>query len=572
MLILLLNISFLGVEGAESQELLKRRMVGHLDTTGSIFEAYYAPGSWKEALFGWTLAGALDQAKEQVLSAETIQVKDYHKVLKTFLCSTRDYHVGASFYSTEQAKLPLQVKSAQGSYYIVAIDRDKLPYASFPLKVGDELILMDGKPIDEVVEELIPLMGGGNPLTDRSLAESFLTIRLGSLGMEVPKGCITIEGEGFLAEKVTVDLIWEYSDEKIRSGSTKAQDPSSFPWVGGLLSNCRVREGITAKALQEAYHGTQSPYDIGVQRSYLPRLGNVIWENTGGYFDAYIYVTPDRYLIGYLRIPTYSPKDQDLALLVKEFAGIITRFQNTTDGMVLDQQNNPGGSLFYCYALLSMLTEKPLELPSERLMITQSDVQDAVQLLDYISTHPIGNNADAQRIFGDNWDGYPVTYKFAQFLISFYKYIVEQWERGNHFTESCCIAGIDKINPRSEARYTKPLLVLINELAFSCGDLLPAVLQDNKRAKLLGVRTAGAGGSVLSAALPNLLGVQKIHFTSSISERSNGLPLEDFGVAPDVLYHLSRDDIVFGSCRMATKINETIVKMIVIGDRETFEQ
>src|SRR5262249_50067569 len=44
--------------------------------------------------------------------------------------------------------------------------------------------------------------------------------------------------------------------------------------------------------------------------------------------------------------------------------------------------------------------------------------------------------------------------------------------------------------------YSKPMMVLVDEMSASGGDYFPATIQDNARGPLFGFRTMGAGGNV----------------------------------------------------------------------------
>ena len=90
--------------------------------------------------------------------------------------------------------------------------------------------------------------------------------------------------------------------------------------------------------------------------------------------------------------------------------------------------------------------------------------------------------------------------------------------------------------------YTKKIVVLINELTFSAGEFLAAILQDNKRAALFGVRTAGAGGCQKRICIPNNLGIGDITLTWTIARRTNGEYIENKGVQPDVTYGVTAED------------------------------
>jgi C-terminal processing protease CtpA/Prc len=244
---------------------------------------------------------------------------------------------------------------------------------------------------------------------------------------------------------------------------------------------------------------------------------------------------------------------------VKDFLSIVKRMEESTDAMVIDQVNNPGGSVFYLYSLVAMLTDKPMLTPKHRMIITQADVAGALETLKGLEK--VANEEEAKKVLGATLGGYPVSYQLSQFFKEYMQFIVEQWNQGVHLSSPFYL-GLDKIMPHPEGSYTKPILVLINEFDFSGGDFFPAILQDNHRATLLGVRTAGAGGYVNGVEFPNLLGVAGFSFTGSIAERVDLNPIENLGVTPDVKYPLTAEDMKNGFASYKKKILEQL-KLLV---------
>jgi C-terminal processing protease CtpA/Prc len=139
--------------------------------------------------------------------------------------------------------------------------------------------------------------------------------------------------------------------------------------------------------------------------------------------------------------------------------------------------------------------------------------------------------------------------------------IIQEWAAGRRLTDPLDLYGIDEIVP-TRYKYKKPILVLINELDFSAGDFFPATLQDNGRAKLLGTRTAGAGGYVLRFGFPNLSAIKTFSLTASLAERSDKDPIENLGVTPDVKYEISPEDLEFNYGPYKMKIIENLEEML----------
>jgi C-terminal processing protease CtpA/Prc len=112
--------------------------------------------------------------------------------------------------------------------------------------------------------------------------------------------------------------------------------------------------------------------------------------------------------------------------------------------------------------------------------------------------------------------------------------IKEAWQKGDHLTQKTSLSGETLLYP-NRIRYTKPVLMLIDEMSGSGGDLFPALMQGYGRAKLLGTQTAGLGGHVES--LPPLHFSQMyIQITKSLFYRPDGVPVENNGASPDYPY------------------------------------
>lgn len=548
--------SFCGLHA--DQSIVKQQMLRDLDFIHYIFMTNYAPTMWKNHHFGWDLDKQIQEAKGKVRNKNKLSVSDYHVIVNEFFRSTRDYHVGVQFYSTEHSSLPFTVKSAEGRYYLTYIDRSLLPQNFFPAEVGDELVLFDGKPTDMVVKQIKKealfndgtITGDGNDRTDQAKAEERLTFRFHG-DNTIPKGSINVAIKKKNADILThYTLSWQHTPEKIPE-NTFANFNKGFvtPKAAALTKVAPLQDSIAKHSKIRMAPAFWNPersrsqsseanlHTSGARKSFIPRLGPVLWEiGSSNPFDAYLFESPEGKKVGYVRIANYDGDDHE----VKYFAEIIRYLEANSDALVIDQVNNPGGSVYYLYALASMLTEKPLELPKHRMAITQSDILNATTLIPYLEN--IKYDFHAKMVLDADWCGYPITAEIAKSLLEHSHFIINEWNSGKAVTKPYHIAGIKTIQPSSETQYTKPILLLTNEMDFSGGDFFPAILQDNHRVTILGSNTAGAGGCVQGLSYPNILGVSGFQYTSTLAERSNNNPIENLGVQPDIEYHLSAYD------------------------------
>ena len=303
----------------------------------------------------------------------------------------------------------------------------------------------------------------------------------------------------------------------------------------------------------------ENPFSLGGKKSYVPRLGEVVWQaKEASPFHAYIFKTRDGRKVGFIRIADYGGGREE----VEAFGRIMARFQKQTDALVIDQVSNPGGAVFYLYALVSHLSDKPMTAPKHRIIADESDAMWAVDFLEKVD-NPMFRML-GQLDSGDEWAGYPVTARFWELMKQFARFILSELGAGRRLTGLTHLWGADSIDPAPDAaqRYTKPILLLTNELDFSGGDFFQAILQDNGRATILGVRTSGAGGAVKGYNLPNQFGIDDLSATWTIAQRANGEPIENLGVKPDIVYELTQKDFRTGFAEYRRAILKTLAGLL----------
>lgn len=543
-----------------SRQQLKTAMLQNLDVIQNSFASQYGPGQWKQEHGGWDLDAAIARAKQQVQDSPSLSMDQYHDILRGFFNSMKDYHVSVQFDATEASSLPFMVSGAGGRYYIQWIDRKKLPESVFPFHEGDELVSFGGRKTADVIAELQSRLGGNTAQTDRALASMSLTSRRAASGGGVTKGpiAITVKPQGS-DKPVTTQLAWNYAPELI-------SDPKTMSTMGfGGSQGARIPMSWMTNALSPvgaAYSGPNAanPFGLGSRDGFLPALGEKTWESApDAIFKAYVYKTPDGRSVGYVRIPSYEVDDAKAA--VAEFAELAARFQQGTDALVIDEVNNPGGAVLYLYALVSMLSDRPMTPPRHKVAITQDDVAQALQ---FLKVAPLvkTDQAAQQVLGGTDAQGYPVDLEFFQNMAEYSQFVVDQWNLGKTLTDPVSIEGVKQIRPSAVARYAKPILTLINELDFSGGDFFPAILQDNKRATLFGTRTAGAGGFIREVKYPNTMGVAGFSMTGSIAVRANNQPIENLGVVADVQYQPSAADLQGGFADYAKAVNQAVAGLL----------
>lgn len=517
----------------------KKRMVADLDIIKNEFQINYAPMRWKKQHMDWDLEREIAIAGEKILSSDNLTCRDYQQIMRDLFNSMQDMHVGVNFYSTEFSVLPFLVQGVDNRYFVIWRDDSWAEAYGIALQPGDEIVSFNGRPLSEIVQEIkLSAFGVSESESYQRLSEMQLTMREGNFLKEVPQGSVAVDfkkkGNG---RRSTFYVDWRYIPEEINN---HFESYSFYPIKQPLGKHSFFRK---MRALPLYYHLPKEiqsrEYEgklLGSKKSYFPPVGKVVWTPVSDTFNAYMCTMKNGKVLGYIRIPAFDGDTDEIA----EFQSIITTMQARTQALIIDVMNNPGGFAFYTYAIASMLTDKPLRNLREEMAITQEDVFFAVQDAEVLNN--INSDQDAIDALGPDICGYTVNLRMAQSIRAHANFIVDQFRKGQFNTDLFFLEGLEYIYPHPQTRYTKPLFILTNSLSISCADLLPALLQDNKRARIIGTKTAGAGGYVLTRKYSNRFGVADFSLTGSLMFRMDGRPLENLAVQPDIPYQFSIRD------------------------------
>jgi len=486
---------------------------------------------------------------------------EFYEICSEYVASLQDGHSAFLMPSVFDATLGFGVDLVDGDKVIVdSITRTRLPLDKYPFEPGDELISMDGKPALEILAGLKPLFGSGNARSASRFAAQFLTIRY----------------QGYIPR--AAQQIGENAEVVIRRRASGAEEAYTIPWLKsgdpfqtvGPVPDPKVRRPQAAVIANEPVigpDGLPSPPYMTILRKkadlrskfsrlsgqYLTGIGAVapsfdlpttaqIRRATGSFYSALLEV--DGVKIGFLRVPQFSTLGTD-------FDNEIDFMQTNTDGVIVDVMRNPGGSGCTMEGLARRFAPDGLIGMAVSTRVTREmilSLEDTILL--YESFGLPASTID------------PLKKTLAEYREAYAK------PRGFTFLEPICSS--DRFLPpykNSAGRqftYSKPVVVLIDDLSSSAAEGFAAMMQDNKRALLYGYRTGGLGGGVDSTTVGFHMEAQ-VYYTLSILVRQNvvnvpGYPVEPYieniGVHPDVVSDPLSVDFI------ATRGKDWVAKML----------
>ncbi|MBI4875429.1 MAG: PDZ domain-containing protein [Acidobacteria bacterium] len=440
-----------------------------------LFAKQYAPYEWKREVERFDL---LDLAPWLERARATRDDLDFYELMVEYVARLNDAHSIYTLPSNFSASLGFTVDIYDGKVLIDSVNRSRLPAADYPFQIGDELVSVDRRAAEELIANFSRYAVSANPRSTRRAAAARLVSRPQS---RIPRA-VELGERAEVAVRRAAGELETYSIPWTKTGlgmtvvgPVPAVGESDSPgYLAPLLAlqNCRLPEPAAVLG-----QGSRIPV-FGLPAGFEQRLGRAATDIFfSGTFES------QGYRIGFIRIPNFSPSNVSAALA--QFQREILYFEEHTDGLIVDEMRNFGGLVGYTNSLLRYLIPHPFRAIGFEIRATSDWIRSFSNSLEIARAQ--GADLSVQRTL--------------EAILS----DLQQANRENR-GRTGPLPLDDFLLEREPMRdaggallaYTRPLMVLVDEFSASAGESFPATLQDHRRGPIFGMRTMGAGGSVLT--------------------------------------------------------------------------
>ncbi|WP_394845982.1 S41 family peptidase [Pendulispora brunnea] len=536
----------IGSRSEPVRSITRAEALADFDQITASFRGLYGALTRKEARYGFQLdaLAAEYRARVQAANGET----QYRRIFEEFIARFKDAHVSlsADLVSDDAHAfgLPFRVMPVGDTFVVYEAAQGSTA------QVGDELLSIDGRSATDLTNSFLPLIGIANELAARHFAAAHLTRRpvYASEGLQANARAQVRLRNAHGAERTEV-VTWQEAARLL-----PAAPPAPVAGGGGLRAAMAVSH-VTAEVVRAelSKFGERLPFfmtdavraslgvagEVAPSRAALQRFGLTPQQGAAIHFFATTYSLGGKKVL-LVRIPSYVQGEAALNYL----RALFSEQQPQVDALVFDQTHNPGGSLGFAEGVVSLLAPHRINgdvqrMHADRLWI-QTFAKAAKETRD-------ANPADpAAAIYEGRAHDIDAAYSSNQPL-----------------SIPIPISLEPTIEPDA-AHWSKPILLLSDELSVSCADIVPLLLKANHIATLFGQTTMGGGGNVEAVAtLTNTQAVLNLsRGIGTVYDPTGQYPeeniIEDNGVAPDVGYSHTLADFRAGYIGYVRAFNDAL--------------
>lgn len=496
-----------------------------------MFKTYYGPYNYKEKRFGFSIEKTILDLKTQAMTAQTDE--EFMGYVMKASAAFRDGHVQFvienSASNIMRYKIPINLSFIEGKAIVADLKDDFAKWTG--IKQGDEVLSIDGKTPAEILQLILRYRRSAEDLSDKAMI-IYAFLRPSYMTDLVPSSSLSsITFKSADGKVSTIEAPWE--TESYSQGLNGIVRPQGLNWYAPFAEDFnatvdahrgqmgQVNPIFLNKKTQEKYKfvqvfpSSESLKQEGLKGDEKPGIYAALYRHSGK-------------TILLLRSSTYSPKDYSPSVYMKAYSALIKEYQDLADVMVLDQTHNPGGS--FCADFYNLFAKENDVQAVEQVRADRKWVNDL-----YVTWPQEDAGPD-----GSPWD--------IKLLQSWGAIVEKAYDKGDFLAEPFALFTGSKYAVKKSANWSKPMLVLIDELAGSCGDIFPMLVKANKRAQLFGQKTMGLGGNVEEVGQLNHSRI-KIRMTRGMYSpyRPDGKYVDtDFaennGIAPDIEYAHTVED------------------------------
>ena len=451
----------------------------------SLFSTYYSSSDWKKQLFGFdvlNLSPWLNRVKG------TATDLDFYELCVEYVASLNDTHASFEMASDFEARLGFTTDLYDGVLLIDSLNRTTLPQSRYPFVIGDELVSVDGIAVEQLLRNFAIYARQGNPLATKRLAAARITNRIQTW---MPHAADLGDTATVVIRRQNGDLE-TYTLPWVKTGTPLQVGPVPSPKLSrqqtvlmetketdymAELEKARFSGVLRSEDLGLNGFGSRSPVFLNA----LPALN--FTRRLGGAAADFFYSGTFKFeelTIGYIRIPTYSPPSQAVAL--QQLEQEIAFMNSSTDGLIVDEMRNTGGRLCFGEEVVRRLIPYKFQATGFALRPFWTRV------LGFYNSMVAAKVANASQ---------DVIQQYEQL----FKELLAANQQGRLVTNPLplCSSSLTR-GPATDLSgnviaYRKPLVMLIDEFSTSTADSVAAMIQDARRGLLYGMRTNGAGGT-----------------------------------------------------------------------------
>jgi hypothetical protein len=573
-----LALILLALSTTRAQEALSsKQRIADLEQLAALYAKNYAPYEWKRDVFGFDLL-RLTPWLQRIHHSDDL---DFQEALIEYVASLNDAHDLVAFPTTFFASLGFTVDIYDGKVLIDSINRVLLPIGQFPFGVGDELMAVDGTPVQALIASFRKYAIAANERSTARVAAS----RIVSRSQQIMPHITELDDEARILVRLassgatnTYAVPWRKSGIPIdsqgpvpspRRGSGRIVLPTDAQSLAGTAGagSQEIFKVVDVAAPDDTLPAYMAPIhallNVSVSPDYFAVLGlgsrSPVYAPPAGFVQR-LGTQPAHFFysgtynagglrIGLIRIPSMSPPS--VATALQQLDDEIKYFNANTDALVVDVMRNPGGLVSFVEAISQRFIPAPFRTTGFQIRATGAWLFSFASMLNAARSNP-ATPPDVLANLESN---------FNKVLAAYNE------NRGLSEPVSLNSTGSLTLQPVAHA-YAGPLIVLTDEFSASGGDAFPAIMQDNGRGPLLGMRTMGAGGSVIG--LPATAYTESIaRVTASLIHRGRLIHTSDFppapyieniGVRPDIVVdYMTRTNLMTGGAPFVQMFTQAIV-------------